>query len=147
MPLVRGYFTNGVRRPYVRARVILPRLRVRAHIPFLVDTGADSTAVHWRDRLRLRTPEGTRLPPGALFADRAQASGIAGSRVQYGREDALLVFNTEEGLRVFARLLVDIELTSSPGVVPSLLGRDVLSEARLDFNMPADELVLDWALV
>ncbi|MCY4456024.1 MAG: hypothetical protein OXC56_06905 [Chloroflexi bacterium] len=41
---------------------------------------------------------------------------------------------------------MDIELTPPIAGVPSLLGRDVLSEARLDFNMPADELVLDWAL-
>ena len=64
--------------------------------------------------------------------------------MQYGREDAFLVFSSEEGPRVFARVLVDIELAPSAIEVPSLLGRDVLSEARLDFNMPADDLVLDW---
>lgn len=41
---------------------------------------------------------------------------------------------------------VDIEPAPSSIEVPSLLGRDVLSEARMDFNMPADDLVLDWAV-
>ena len=58
----------------------------------------------------------------------------------------MLFFDTEEGTQVAVRVRVDIELTPPSADIPSLLGRDVLSEARLDFNMPADELVLDWAL-
>lgn len=144
MPHVRGYFTAGARRPFVDAELVLPRFRVWAAIRLLVDTGADSTAIHWRDRQRLRSAVGRQLATGTSFAQAAQASGIAGTPVQYGREDALLVFSSEEGPRVFARVLVDIELAPSAIEVPSLLGRDVLSEARLDFNMPADDLVLDW---
>lgn len=146
MPQVRGYFTDGLRRPFVNAELILPRFRVWAAIRLLVDTGADSTAIHWRDRQRLRTAEGRPLAPGTSFAQAAQASGIAGTPVQYGREDALLAFGTAEGSRILARLPVDIELAPSAIEVPSLLGRDVLSEARLDFNMPADDLVLDWVV-
>ena len=58
----------------------------------------------------------------------------------------MLFFDTEEGTQVAVRVRVDIELTPPSAEIPSLLGRDVLSEARLDFNMPADDLVLDWAL-
>ena len=58
----------------------------------------------------------------------------------------MLFFDTEEGTQVAVRVRVDIELTPPSADIPSLLGRDVLSEARLDFNMPGDELVLDWAL-
>ncbi len=144
MPRVRGYFANGARRPYVRAELLLPRLSVWTEVQLLVDTGSDSTIIHWSDRERLRTLDGFTLPDDALFLEQVQTTGIAGSQVQYGREDALLVFSSEEGPRVFARLPVDIELAPSAIEVPSLLGRDVLSEARLDFNMPADDLVLDW---
>ena len=35
----------------MRARVSIPRLAVSAPIEFLVDTGADRTAIHWNDRL------------------------------------------------------------------------------------------------
>ncbi len=58
----------------------------------------------------------------------------------------MLFFDAEDGSQIAIRVRVDIELTPPIAGVPSLLGRDVLSEARLDFNMPADELVLDWAL-
>ena len=56
------------------------------------------------------------------------------------------MFTTEDGTPWVSDLRLSIELAPSSVEVPSLLGRDVLSEARLDFNMPADELVLDWAL-
>ena len=146
MARVRGYFTDGARRPYVGAEVVLPRLGVWGEIELLVDTGSDSTIIHWGDRLRLRTPDGQPLAAGTIFRDGSEASGIAGSHVQYGSENAVLFFDTEEGRQVAVRVRVDIELTPPIAEVPSLLGRDVLSEARLDFNMPADELVLDWAL-
>ena len=147
MPTVRGYFQGADRRPYVRVRVLLPDLRVSGDILLLVDTGADTTTVHWRDRLLLTTRDGEPLAPDTVFIERAQASGIANTPVEYGREDAVLVFTTEDGTRLTTDARVHVELSPQPAEVPSLLGRDVLSEARLDFNMPADELVLDWALV
>lgn len=125
---------------------MLPRLRVTGDIPLLVDTGADTTTIHWGDRHLLTTRGGEPLSPETALVERARALGIGSAQVEYGREDALLFFDTEEGLRVVARLRVDIELTPPAAEVPSLLGRDVLSEARLDFNMPADDLVLDWVV-
>ena len=144
MPAVRGFFDDGHRRPYVEARVLLPRLGVSARIPLLVDTGADSTAIHWRDREWLEAADGRPLAEDATFAEQSESVGIAGSRSVYGREPALLTFDTEDGARVLAVVSVNIELKPSALAVPSLLGRDVLSEVRLDFNMPADSLVLEW---
>ncbi len=146
MARVRGYFTDGQRRPYVRCEVVLPRFGVWGEVELLVDTGSDSTIIHWGDRVRLRTPDGQPLAANTLFRGGSEASGIAGSHLQYGSENAVLFFDTEEGTQIAAQVRVDIELTPPIAGVPSLLGRDVLSEARLDFNMPADELVLDWAL-
>ena len=144
MPIVRGYFEGGARRPYVDVRVLLPRLGVAAEFPVLVDTGADTTTIHWSDRQLLRGPDGRPLAADAVFQDGAEATGIAGARVRYGSEAAALVFGTEEGGRLMARVRVHIELGRSTRPVPSLLGRDLLSELRLDFNMPADDLVLAW---
>ena len=146
MARVRGYFTDGVRRPYVNAEVVLPRLGVVGEIALLVDTGSDSTIIHWRDRLRLRTSKGQLLAADTVFQDGTEASGIAGSHVQYGSENAVLFFDTEEGRQLLVPVRLDIELAPGTQEVPSLLGRDVLSEARMDFNMPADDLVLDWAV-
>ena len=49
MPRLRGFRVND--RPFIRARVYLPRLRAEARIRFLLDTGADRTLIHGDDRL------------------------------------------------------------------------------------------------
>ena len=142
---VRGYFEDETRRPYVWALVRLPRLQVAAEFALLVDTGADTTTIHWHDRQRLRTLAGRRLADDAVFQERVHSTGIAGARAQYGIEDAVLVFRTEEDTLVRTIVRARVALSPSGPGIPSLLGRDVLGEARLDFNMPADTLTLEWA--
>lgn len=115
-------------------------------IPFLVGTGADTTTIHWGDRHLLTTRDGAQLSPDVLIPELTHALGIASTPVEYGRQPAVLVFSTEGGSSWVAGARVNIELAPSPIEVPSLLGRDVLSEARMDFNMPVDDLVLDWAV-
>ena len=128
----------------MRAQVVLPGLRVAGEILLLVDTGSDTTTIHWGDRDVLMTRDGRQLPPDTVFLEHAQASGIADTAVEYGIEDAVLGFRTEDGSFVVSDVRVHVQLNPGSAEVPSLLGRDVLSEARLDFNMPADDLVLDW---
>ena len=144
MPTVRGEFTEDRRRPYVRAQVLLPRLGVAAQVRLLVDTGADRTTIHWSDREELRTSDGLPLPDDATFGPGVEAAGIAGGSAIYGQEPAILVFDADDGSHVPSVIRVNIELEPAEPAMPSLLGRDVLSEARLDFNMPADELALEW---
>lgn len=146
MPRATGYFEGDRRRPYIDVRVLLPGLGVAGAVPFLVDTGADTTTIHWGDRHLLTTLDGSQLSPDVLIPELTQALGIASTPVEYGRQLAVLVFSTEEGSSWVAGARVNIELAPSSIEVPSLLGRDVLSEARMDFNMPADDLVLDWAV-
>ena len=145
MPSVRGSFRGTARRPNVDAQIVLPRFGVTTRVPLLVDTGADTTIIHWNDRRRLLAPDGHPLAADADFLGDVEATGIAGAQVRYGSEEAVLAFGTEEGGRLLARARVHIELNRPPRPVPSLLGRDLLSELRLDFNMPADDLVLEWA--
>ena len=143
MVSVRGYYSWPDRRPYVTAEIVIDRLAVSAEIEFLVDTGADGTAVHWGDRQMLATGTGEVLPGDVAFADNATGAGIAGSPVRYGIEDAMLIFRTEEGEDRAVRMPVRIAQDKIGGI-PSLLGRDFLSGVRLDFNMPADDLVIEW---
>ena len=46
--MVVGWF-SFTGRPFVRVRVIIPRLGIRRTVEFLVDTGADHTCVNHRD--------------------------------------------------------------------------------------------------
>ena len=139
---VRGHFTDdGWRRPLVRARVAIPRLAVSAFVPFLVDTGADRTAIHWDDRQILADAGGRVLPPDAAFPDEDAMSGISGQRVRYGLDEALLAFRSEQGPTLVARLSVGVALDRRSGI-PSLLGRDFFERFRLEFDMPADRLVI-----
>ena len=140
---VRGYYSWPERRPYVTAEIVIDRLDVSAAIEFLVDTGADDTAVHWGDRQLLATGTGEVLSGDVAFADNAELFGIAESPVRYGIEDATLIFRTEEGVDRAVSMPVHIARDEIGGI-PSLLGRDFLSGVRLDFNMPADDLVIEW---
>lgn len=141
---VRGYFSGDRRQPYVTAGIMIERLGVSATIEFLVDTGADGTAIHWGDRQLLVTGTGDTLPADTVFAGSAIARGIAGRIVRYGIEDATLLFRTKQGENRAVSMPVHI---AEDGIdnAPSLLGRDFLGGVRLDFNMPANDLVIEWA--
>lgn len=141
---VRGYYSAHQRQPYVRAEIVIDHLGVSATIEFLVDTGADYTAIHWGDRQLLVTGTGDLLPGDTAFADDDTGRGITGQPVHYGIEDATLIFRTEEGGDHAVSMPVRIAQDEINGI-PSLLGRDLLSGARLDLNMPADDLVIKWS--
>ena len=142
MLIVRGSFSGEQRQPYVTAGITIPRLGVSATIEFLVDTGADCTVVHWGDRQLLVTAAGESLSNDTVFADNDHISGIEGSPVDYGIEEATLLFGTEQGEDHAVNMPVYIAKDRSDSI-PSLLGRDFLSGVRLDFNMPANALVME----
>ena len=142
MPSVRGSFRGAARRPYVDAQIVLPRFGVTTRVPLLVDTGADTTIIHWNDRRRLLAPNGSPLAADADFLGDVEATGIAGAQVRYGSEEAVLAFGTEEGGRLLARARVHIELNRPPRPVPSLLGRDLLNQMRMDYDFGRNHLAL-----
>lgn len=144
MRRVRGEFGTSDQRPYVVARVLLPRLGVFADVDLLVDTGADFTSIHWTDRQRLQDTNGNPLPLDATFSSEGTASGISGVSVTYGIEEAAIFFSAEDGDVQSQLVQARIALDDTAAGIPSLLGRDVLSTARLDFDMPAGLLILEW---
>lgn len=81
---VRGYYSAHRRQPYVSVEIVIDRLGVSATIEFLVDTGADYTAIHWGDRQLLVTGTGDLLPGDTAFADDDTGRGITGQPVRYG---------------------------------------------------------------
>ena len=51
--MLHGRFGNTTGRPYIEARLAIPRLQVAGDISFIVDTGADKTVLMPLDASRL----------------------------------------------------------------------------------------------
>ena len=77
--------------PYVRAVVMFPRLYVGDIIEFLIDSGAESTAIHSAD-VELIQVNYRQLRRNSLVT----GSGIGG-RLRYYREPAIIVFRESDG--------------------------------------------------
>ena len=116
-------------RPYIRGEVAIPRLGVKRHVTFLIDTGADRTCIHPEDARRAGIPF-DRLVEAKV------SSGIGG-RAVYFREPAVVSFVDEMVKRLYAVDLLIAEPTAANSGFPSLLGRDVLNRWRIVYD-PTD---------
>lgn len=76
-------------RPFIRGRLVIPRLDVGSEIDFLLDTGADINCIHPGDLRPLGIE--TRFVPDS---SPIEASGIGGSG-RYFEEIAVLQFEDE----------------------------------------------------
>ena len=129
--MIASYFSaRGT--PHVEARLYLPRLHIVGRVNFLVDTGATDTLLHPRDGSNLGVPFEELIDP-------AERRGIGGTRTYYG-EPAVVLLLDDDSWRRF-----DVELYISPpqavsGALPSLLGRDVLNQIRMDYYFPSGRL-------
>ena len=131
--MLRGKFSEPTGRPYIRGRLILPRLNLQGDVGFLVDTGADFSVLHPTDGVDL----GINF---SALGGRSEGMGVGGS-VPYFSEHALLVFaERRAGLHVY-----DLSPRIGPPAeaamtLPSLLGRDVLDRWRMVYHPTAGRL-------
>ena len=123
--MIRGWF-DEFGRPYVRARVVIPRLRVDHDVYFLADTGASNTCLHPSDAVdigipfrRLRNPRNSR--------------GVGGAS-PYFREPAYLLFTDGDLTRIYSVELLIAEPSESNLRLPSLLGRNIMNNWRSVFD-------------
>ena len=129
--MIAGYFDERGR-PYVEGLLRVTRLDVVGRVYFLVDTGATATSLSPNDGDNLLVPASELVSP-------VRHRGIAGTRTYY-REPAAILFPDGAEWRRF-----DVDLYIAPPDVgadylPSLLGRDVLNEVRMEYDFPAGRL-------
>lgn len=110
----------------------IPRLNIVGRIGFLVDTGASATSLAPNDTRNLRVPV-------AELSNPARQQGIAGTRTYYREPAVIRLLDVEEWRRF------DVELYVAPPdaaarYLPSLLGRDVLNQMRMEYDFPAGRL-------
>ena len=123
--MITGFFSrNG--RPYIFGTVTLPRLRVSTTVPFLLDTGADSSCLHSEDTSNLAVPESS-------LRNRSSVGGIGGTSIYY-REPATVTF--VNGPFNTAAYDIDLDLSYSDETIglPSLLGRDILDNWHIEYS-------------
>ncbi len=131
MPIRGGYFATG--KPFIAARVLIPRFYLVGEMYFLLDTGADRTVVMPRDAYTMG------IDYSQLRGD-APSIGVGGMVHSY-HEPALLVFtdmgSIEYTYQVDIRFMEDSAISRQ---LPSLLGRDILNRWRIVYDLDIDEL-------
>ena len=135
--MIRGYLSQsaGRKRPFVQAHVTIPSLSVSGKLELLVDTGADSTLVGPADASDLGIDIRS-LPRGAT------SRGVGGASETVSAE-ATLTFEDRSfplTLRVLAPQTISQRRILHS--IPSLLGRDVLSEFALFFEERTGRVLL-----
>ena len=135
--MIRGYIRadGNRRRPFARARLTIPSQGIADDVPFLVDTGADAMLLSPADALFLRVDLG-QLPPGPPITGVGGATPtvLAGATLTIGPHTFDLTL----------RILVPATAAQRTALarIPSLLGRDILSQFALFFEERTDRVLL-----
>lgn len=116
--MIVGRFVEPFGRPFIQARLELPRLGISSPVDFLFDTGADVTLLMADDVAGLRV-DASRL------SGEGRSVGVGGLSQTFS-EPALLAFTGSDGRLYGYRLTLRIAPPGSEiGGLPSLLGRDI----------------------
>ena len=126
--MLKGRFGDTSGRPYIEARVFLPRLKVRGNLSFILDTGADQSL--------LMPLDGQRFGIEWDKLDKSGKSTGIGGHLEHFIEPAVVVFASAETLYIYL-----IEIGISPPSheimkIPSLLGRDIIDQWRITYDKP-----------
>ena len=135
--MLHGRFGESSGRPYVSARVFIPRLGLAGNVSFIFDTGADSSVLMPADALTIGVDY-------SLLSNPFQSFGIGGSAPTYV-ERARVAFADSNAHLIYG---YDIELlihlpTDNAMRVPSLLGRNIIDRWRVTYDKSVPELVAE----
>ena len=128
-----GRFEGVTGEPRIDAEVALPSLGTARSIPFLLDTGADTTFLMAEDAIRMG------VDFGKLALSPSLGSGVGGY-IRIYHADASITFADRENLYVYRAELAIAEPGEHNRGLPSLLGRDILNRWRLRYDAPANAL-------
>lgn len=133
---IEGRYGDTGNCPYVDALIHLPRLRVNGHISFIFDTGCDQTLLMPQDGIRMG------LDFDNLESGRSSLS--AGGEMETFEERAVLLFQ-DIAKKYFAYDII-IAIAAPDGdneEIPSLLGRDIISNWRCIIDLSKKTLSCD----
>ena len=129
-----GAFDEKTGRPFLKATLYLPRLRLQLDIDFLVDTGADITTLSPNDGHEMG------LDYDALTQISVPSIGVGGISERYV-EQAVVMFDDVDRMVCMYSIDLDI-LEPQPHIerLPSLLGRDILHRMQIHYSYPTNSL-------
>jgi len=135
--MLHGRFGESSGRPYISARVFIPRLGLAGNVSFIFDTGADSSVLMPADALTLGVDYSQLSNPFESF-------GIGGSAPTYVERARVAFADVNEHLLYG----YDIELlvhhpTDDAMRMPSLLGRNIIDRWRVTYDKSVPELVAE----
>ena len=139
--MISGFFDSEYGLPHVWVRLGIGGGESRTLVPFVIDTGATTTALHAHDALRRLGMDETDLDPRRWPEDRLSLSGGVGGAAPYRVLEAAYEFRREG--RISQIVTASIELGAlNTEHLPSLLGWDVLRHFRLDLNASRGKVAL-----
>ena len=123
--MITGFFSD-IGRPYIYGTVILPRFDVSSDVYFLLDTGADSSCLHFRDTRRLAVPVSS-------LGNQSSLGGVGGTATYY-REPAIVTFEYGSTHTVSYNIDLDLSYSGETLGLPALLGRDILDDWHIEYS-------------
>ena len=132
--MIRGAFVTirGRRRPYIAANITFPTLGRSLDVAMLVDTGADRTV--------LSPVVAARLGINLAALARGQPGSGVGGQMQTRMIDA--VVNLDAHSIPLTLAILEARPGQPPPLIPSLLGRDILSRFALFLEERTDRVLL-----
>ena len=129
--MLEGRFGDTSGRPYIEARLEIPRLGIVTDMSFMLDTGADETTLFPDDGERLG------VPYAVLNRREIDAVGVGGTAETY-EELAFVDFSDgERAIYSYEISLTLLEPHEDLDGIPSLIGRDILNRWDVSYR-PVD---------
>lgn len=135
--MLRGEFAAPAGRPYIYARLWIPRFDVARIVRFCIDTGSGYTMLMPNDGVGMRLDY-------TLLDDEHDLDTVGGQTSAF-LETAHLTFREQNSPTAYSyHVMLAITPPSIEAArLPSLLGRDVINRWRIDYHPTAGQLLCD----